>query len=90
MAVPCVLRGLDILPATETEMEELAALLGKRLPADAVRILESGGHRFPIVAFRFTISENDWDIFDSPFEFRSHYWNRAGNQEDEDPGMTNT
>jgi hypothetical protein len=36
-------------------------------------MLASGGQRFPIVAACLAFTENDWDIFDSPFEFRSRF-----------------
>lgn len=73
MAVPCVLRGIEILPATADEIENLGVLLGKSVEPSTVRVLASRGRRFPIVASSIAFAENDWDIFESPFEFRSHF-----------------
>jgi hypothetical protein len=57
--------------------ETLGSLLGRQIEAGSIRILASGGKRFPVVAASFSLSENDWDIFESPFEFRSQF---RGNQ----------
>jgi len=73
MAVSSFLRGLELLPATANELNELGDLLGKAIEPNSVRVLASGGKRFPIVASSFALSENDWDIFESPFEFRSRF-----------------
>ena len=73
MAVARVLRGLELQPATADEIRGLESLLGKSIEPSSVRILVSGGKRFPIVARSFAFSENDWDIFESPFEFRSRF-----------------
>lgn len=73
MAVPRVLRGLELRSATADEIRGLESLLGNSIELSAVRILVCGGKRFPIVASSFAFSENDWDIFESPFEFRSHF-----------------
>jgi hypothetical protein len=54
-------------------------LLGRKLEPKNIRILVSLGQRFPIVAAFFSLSENDWDIFESPFQFRSRY--KEGNVE---------
>jgi hypothetical protein len=42
-------------------------LLDKPIAASRVRLILSGGHRFPIVAASFRMSENEDDIFASPF-----------------------
>ena len=73
MAIPRVLRGVEILPPTSDEIRYLEALLGKTIDPGHVKILASEGKRFPIVALRVSLSENDWDIFESPFEFRSRF-----------------
>ncbi len=67
MAVPRSLRGLEILAPLPEE------ILGKPIPPDGIKILASEGKRFPIVASSLSLFENDWDIFESPFEFRSQY-----------------
>jgi hypothetical protein len=73
MAVPRFFRGLEIVPPTPDEIQNLEVLLGKAISPDNVRILKSEGKRFPIVASSCSTSENDWDIFESPFEFRSQF-----------------
>jgi hypothetical protein len=73
MAVPCSFRGLELSDATLEEVRDLERLLGKSLDPVRIKMLGSGGRRFPVIAWSFTIAENDWDIFESPFEFRSHF-----------------
>lgn len=73
MAVPRAFRGLEIQSPRSDELRDLEAVLGKPLQENDVRILVSAGRRFPIVAASFDISENEWDIFESPFEFRSQF-----------------
>jgi len=73
MAVPRALHGLELLPPTRDEIRHLEVLLGKAVAPDNVKILASEGKRFLVVAARFSFSENDWDIFESPFEFRSRF-----------------
>lgn len=73
LAVPRLFRGLELVPPTPTELEALEVLVGNAIAADGVRILLSQGRRFPVVAASFSLSENDWDIFESPFEFRSQF-----------------
>ena len=73
MALPRLFRGLEVLPPTRNELEQLRSLLGRLLDFGNVRMLVSEGQRFPVVASSFELSENDWDIFESPFEFRSHF-----------------
>jgi hypothetical protein len=73
LAVPRLFRGLELVSPTHEELGELEVLVGSKLEPADVRILLSQGRRFPVVASSFTLSENDWDIFESPFEFRSHF-----------------
>jgi hypothetical protein len=73
MAVPRVLHGLELLPPTPDEIRHLEGLLGKAIVPDNIKVLASDGKRFTVVASSVSLSENDWDIFESPFEFRSQY-----------------
>ena len=73
MAVPRAFRGLELLQPTRSELEQIEALLGRSIDSSSVRMLASEGKRFPVVASSFSLSENDWDIFESPFEFRSQF-----------------
>lgn len=76
MALPRLMRGLEIVSATQEELDHLEALVGSPIEPGRVRILLSAGKRFPVVASSFHLSENDWDIFESPFEFRSQFRGR--------------
>jgi hypothetical protein len=73
MAVPRHFPGLEIVRPTHDETRQVEFILGKSIPENWVWILASGGMRFTIVACGFTATENDWDIFESPIEDRSHY-----------------
>lgn len=73
MALPRSLRGLELSAPTPDEIRSLEALLGKTIKVDNVKIVASEGKRFPIVASTFSMWENDWDIFESPFESRSQF-----------------
>ena len=73
MAVPRVLHGLELLPPSPDEMRHLEIALGKAVALDNAKVLASDGKRFSVVASSFSLSENDWDIFESPFEFRSQF-----------------
>ena len=73
MAIPGAFRGLELMSPTPDEIQHLEVLLGKPIAPDNVKILASEGKRFPVVASTFSVSENDWDIFESPFEFRSQF-----------------
>lgn len=73
MSLPRLLRGIVMAPATLEEVRYIGALLGKTLTRDTTATLASNDRRFHVVASSFVISENDWDIFDSPFEFRSQF-----------------
>ena len=67
LAAPRHMRGLDLVDATVDEIKTLRDLLGKDVQPSSVRVVVSEGHRFPIVAANFKISENQRDIFHSPF-----------------------
>jgi hypothetical protein len=73
LAVPRVLHGLELVEPTSDEVRHLEVLLGKKIDASNIKILASSGKRFSVVASSFSLSENDWDIFESPFEFRSRF-----------------
>lgn len=73
LAIPRLFKGLEVTTPTDEEKEHLEILLGKPLATDNIRILVSQGQRFSIVALSIALVENDWDIFESPFEFRSTY-----------------
>ena len=73
LAVPRLFRGLELVSPTHEELGKIELLVGSKIEPTDVRILLSQGRRFPVVAFYMALSENDWDIFESPFEFRSHF-----------------
>jgi hypothetical protein len=73
IAVPSSFRGLEVVTADSDELRSLEATFGEQLTPSHVHVLRSAGKGYPIVATHFGVSENHWDIFDSPFEFRSHF-----------------
>jgi len=73
LALPRILRGLEITLPTDEELTQIEIFVGKRVEPNEVRVLQSGGNRFSVVASSFSLSENGWDIFESPFEFRSQF-----------------
>jgi hypothetical protein len=77
LAVPGIIKGIEILPATTEEIRHLGGLVGKAVNSENIKVLVSGGKRFPIIASSFSFSENDWDIFESPFEFRSRFRSKS-------------
>jgi hypothetical protein len=72
-ALPRQLHGLEFGAATQEDIEYLQRLLGKQIAAAGVHILLSEGRRFEVVADAVSVTENDWDIFDSPIQFRSQF-----------------
>lgn len=67
LALPRHIRGVDLLEPTPQEVEDLGQLMHKPVQPSHVRIVASEGQRFPIIAASFQVSENDNDIFASPF-----------------------
>ena len=57
----------------EQDLERIGAILRKPISRVNIVVLRSGDQRFIVVADRFEIAENQWDIFESPIEFRSHF-----------------
>ena len=66
--MPRHLLGLTTQEASTEEMTRLSNILRRKLDSSSIRIIVSQGHRFPIVAASFRLSENDSDIFESPFK----------------------
>jgi hypothetical protein len=71
--LPRILRGIEIAPPMEQDVERIGAILCKRISPVNIVVLRSGDQRFFVVADSFEITENEWDIFESPIEFRSHF-----------------
>jgi hypothetical protein len=76
LAVPRHIKGLDLVEPSSEEISQLSELLGKPIEASRVRLILSGGHRFSIVAVSFRMSENEDDVFASPFD-----WARGGTRQ---------
>lgn len=66
LAVPRVLDGLSIEPPMDEDLQRLNSAYGA-FDRGHVFVLASGGNRHLVVAASCQISENDGDIFDSPF-----------------------
>jgi hypothetical protein len=73
LAVPRHIKGLDLQKATTKEIEYLSQVLASEVQSSKVQVIVSQGQRFPIVALQFSITENDGDIFESPF-FHPRIW----------------
>ncbi len=73
MNLPSVFRGVKFGQASAEELGSLEVLLGKAFDPDLAHTLLSEGRRFVVVAASVTVSENDWDIFESPIEYRSRF-----------------
>jgi hypothetical protein len=73
MGVARAFNGIELLEPTSEEIRNIEGLLGRMIDPKKIKILASAGKRFPIVASSFSFSENDWDIFESPFQFRSQF-----------------
>ena len=58
---------------TQEELERIGAILEEQLSPEKAVVLYSQNQRFFVVADGVKISENQWDIFASPIEFRSHF-----------------
>ncbi len=71
LALPRVMKGLELTPPTDDEVARIEVILGKPVNPEEVKVLLSEGRRHFVVAAQLSITENDWDIFESPFEFRS-------------------
>jgi hypothetical protein len=71
MSLPRSFAGLAIEMATESEVKAVEALIDFPLGSSSrVFVLVSGRKRFPVAAVAVKVSENDWDIFESPFDDR--------------------
>jgi hypothetical protein len=73
MALPRLLRGIELVAATADELDSLTSILGHSVATENVFVLRSDQQRFPVVAANVAVRENNWDIFESPFKFRSHF-----------------
>jgi hypothetical protein len=62
------MRGLELVPPSNEEVRELSDILNKQVSESRVRVVLSGGKRFPIVGVGFKFYENEGDIFASPFD----------------------
>lgn len=67
LAAPRHIRGIELVEGTAEEITTLSHLLGKDIQPTNLRVIVSEGRRFPIVAVGFKFSENEDDIFHSPF-----------------------
>jgi len=71
MFLPDRLEGLEITTPNDSEISSVNSFLEQSVPTKHFHILKSGNKRFCVVSFFIQITENNWDIYDSPFEFRS-------------------
>jgi len=67
MALPRHLKSVELDDASSREISELSILVGRKLEGKAVTIIIAEGTRYSVVATGMRITENDMDIFHSPF-----------------------
>jgi hypothetical protein len=75
LELPRHLKGIEIMLPNQEELTRLEAILSRRIAPKSVTVLLSGGCRFIVVSSGLKISENEWDIFESPIEFRPLFRN---------------
>lgn len=68
MELPRFLRGVELEEASETDISIIRERLSKQDSSDSIFIIKSEGRRYRVVAAALKISENELDIFDSPFD----------------------
>lgn len=73
LSLPSSMRGLTLEQPTRQDLEGLASQLGRTPDRADVCILQSQGRRFAVVGKLVAVRENDWDIYESPIEFRSQF-----------------
>lgn len=66
LAVPSLLRGVAIDNGTAEDQSVFSAAVGD-IALERIYVLVSEGHRYPVVAAACRVTENDRDIFGSPF-----------------------
>ncbi len=71
LAVPRHLHGVELLPPTPEEIQQMETLLGVSVPESEIKILASAGKRFAVVAIGLEASENDWDINETCLDCRA-------------------
>jgi hypothetical protein len=67
MALPYLLKGIELVEATSSEIEQLSLLLETPIKSGQLQIVLSNGNRFPIVAGAFRTSVSELDYFETPF-----------------------
>lgn len=75
MHIANLMRGLEVVTPTHDEVQEHEAFL---YDDRQLFVLKSEERRYLICARSMTYSENNWDLFESPIEFRSLYREGGG------------
>jgi len=73
LSLPAVLNAPRIVAATDLEVVTFSKVVGQTLSADSLHVLYAQEQRHIVIADKLLVYENDWDIFESPLEFRSQY-----------------
>jgi hypothetical protein len=76
LALPRAFRGLAFAGPTPEEAEQVAGILGTGFRREDLHMLVSEGRRFPIVAAAFRLTENDWDLFETPLQMNPEFRGR--------------
>ncbi len=75
LELPRQLKGIEIASPNQTDVSRIEAILARPVAPESVTVLLSGGCRFIVVSSGLKVSENEWDSFESPIEFRSLFRN---------------
>lgn len=68
MELPRFLRGVELDEPTETDISVINERLSKQGSSESTFVIKSEERRYRVVAVALKISENELDIFDSPFD----------------------
>lgn len=67
MDLPRHLGQLEVQQPDETDVSFIGERLAKQGSSDSIFVLTSDNRRYRVVAAALTVSENELDIFESPF-----------------------
>lgn len=71
--LPRQFKGIEIVLPTQDEVARIERVLARKVEPECITVLLSSERRFVVVSADLKVSENEWDIFESPIEFRSQF-----------------
>ena len=73
MDLPRHLGQIEIQQPDETDVSFIRERLPKQGSSDKIFVLISNGRRYRVIAAAMQVSENELEIFESPFKFDSRF-----------------